>query len=423
MLIRLSVTLFGGIPPRDAFVILRVNGVEYDADAEIPVRSGEIVEVEAILKGGKRDYCEDPQTYANIGKNTVILSQGENGMSFEINSGQYHGDWKLTSEKADFSSGTEISIVSTGTGDVQRTAEVEFKSGNYQKIYFKVSSSTDWHYVRNTPAGKTEQDEHYEGTATFYFVIQQEEGVWYSSNNIKAKGAEDFSVRNNLDRIQSMYDDISKALMDQNWSSAEMHFNNLKNSLDDLKSNIKDAKEKDSKFECEITLIGLPSDKVMEDLEAISKMSTKWKESFDICNQNSQEITENLLKTQNTFSANILRSIFKNYINWGTSIPTSPEDLLSVYDPKNIFGPIDLPRKVLGWYEEAEKDASILKNQANSIQKLTELRDFYQKRADNFVQERKEFVNIIVGLRPAEKLHAEMQSYISGNSTVEFQAK
>jgi hypothetical protein len=412
--------MFASIPPRAAFVVLKVDGVEYEEGAEITVRSGERIQIEAILKGGKRDYCSDPQTYANVGRNTVITSQGEFGMTFDINGGQFHGDWKLTSEKADFTSGPEVIITPSTEGNVQRTADVEFTPGNYSKVFFKVSSTTEWHYVRNTPGGRTEQDETNQATATFNFVIAQEEGVWFSSNNVKAKGVEDFSVRNNLDRIQEFYDLIEKALLDQNLSSAEMHFTNLKNSLVDLKENIKRAKEKDENFECEVTLIGLPSDVPMKHIEGLRVMAKKWKDNYDICSANVMEINSLLLNTQLTFTSNIFKSVIKNYVSWGTSIPSAPEDILSVYDPRNIFGPVDLPRKVLGWVEEAEKDASILNDQINSMQKLKELQAFYQGRIDNFISERKEFINILNGLKPVEELHKEMKSYINSNSTVEF---
>lgn len=414
----LASTVFASIPPRTPFVVLKVNGVEYQDGAEISVRSGERVQVEAILKGGKRDYCSDPNTYANVGKNTVVTSQGENGMSFEINGGQFHGDWSLTSEKADFSSGPEVVITPKSDGNVKRAAEVEFKAGNYSKVFFKVNSTTEWHYVRRTPGGLTEQDETNQGTATFYFVIEQEEGVWFSSNNIKAKGIEDFSVRNNLDRIQGFYDQIAKALLERNFSSAEMHFQNLKGSIDDLNDNIKRAKEKDKNFECEVTLIGLPSDLSMQHINDLKKMANLWKDNYDICVANVTEINNHLYNTQITFTNNIFKSVIKNYVNWGTSIPSAPEDVFALYDPKNIFGPVDLPRKVLGWVEEAEKDASILKDQITAMEILKELQKFYQDRIDNFVEERREFINILNSLKPVEDLHNQMSTYLGSNSTV-----
>lgn len=415
-----SLTVFAGIPPRDPFVVLKVNGVEYKADAEITVRSGERILVEAVLMGGKRDYCSNPNTYANIGQNTVIISQGENGMSFEINQGQFRGDWKLVDEKVSFSSGPEVVISPILSGSVQRAANVEFKPGNYQKVFFKATSVTNWHYVRNTPGGRTEQDESNTATATFYFVIEDEAGVWYSSNNIKASGTEDFSVRNNLDRIQEFYNLIEKSLLSKNMTSAQMHWGNLKNSVTELKANIERAKEKDANYKCDVSLLGLPTDVSMGHISDLKKMSDLWKESWQICSDNAQSINTMLLDTKMTFSANILRSIFKNYISWGTSIPTSAPDILVLYDPKGLFTALDLPRKTMEWYTAAEQDASILKDQANSIQRLNDLLKFYEARRDNFTLERQAIVDLIKGLAPVETMHNEMGAYMSGVKSVKY---
>ncbi|MDD3859464.1 MAG: hypothetical protein PHW83_04645 [Bacteroidales bacterium] len=415
--------LFAGIPPRDPFVVLRVNGVEYKADAEITVRSGERIKVEAVLMGGKRDYCSNPQTYANVGQNTVILSQGENGMSFEINGNQFTGDWKLVDEKAVFSSGPDVVITPSGSGNINRTANVEFKPGNYSKVFFKVTSTNNWHYVRNTPAGRTEQDETNTATATFYFVIEVEEDLWFSSNNIKATGTEDFSVRNNLDRIQEFYDLIEKALLEKNWSSAQMHWGNLKNSLGELQTNIDRAKEKDKNYTCNVTLIGLPSDVSMGHITDLKTMSGQWTECYKICSENYTMINEKLLTNKLGFSENVLRSIFKNYISWGTSIPTSAPDILTIYDPKNIFTPLDLPRKVMGWYEDAQNDASILKDQVGNIQYLNTLSDFYKQKMDNSVVEKQALVDIMNELKPVEAMHAEMGAYVQSVKGISYQGK
>jgi hypothetical protein len=423
MVIFIANILFAGIPPRDPFVVLRVNGVEYKADAEITVRSGERIKVEAVLMGGKRDYCSNPMTYANVGQNTVILSQGENGMSFEINGNQFTGDWKLVDEKATFSSGPDVVITPSGSGNMQRTANVEFKPGNYSKVFFKVTSTTNWHYVRNTPAGRTEQDETNTATATFYFVIEVDEEMWYSSNNIKATGTEDFSVRNNLDRIQEFYDLIEKALLDKNWSSAKMHWGNLKNSIGELQGNIDRAKQKDKNYTCTVTLIGLPSDVSMGHITDLKDMSEKWKECWSICSENYSMINDKLLTNKLGFTENVMRSIFKNYLSWGTSIPSSAPDILTLYDPKNIFTPLDLPRKVMGWYEDAQNDASILKDQVGTMQYLNALSEFYRKKMDNSIVERQAIVDIMNELKPVEAMHSEMQSYISGLSSVKYIGK
>lgn len=270
--------LTASIPPRTPFVVLRVDGTDYKAGSEIKVRQGERIIVEAVLMGGKRDYCSNPNTYANVGRNTVVLSQGENGMSFQINNYQFTGDWKLTEEKANFSSGPEVKIKSLGSGNMQRKVELEFTRGYYSKVFLKVNSTTKWHYTRKTPGGKTEDNETNTDSATFYFLVETTDSEWYSSNNIKATGQEDLSVRNNLDRIQKYYDAIEKAMLEKNWSSAETQWGNLKTSLGELKTNIDRAKQKNENYECEITLYNLPSTLSMKHVEDLKIMAQSWKD-------------------------------------------------------------------------------------------------------------------------------------------------
>jgi len=416
--------LWMGEPPRKPFVVLKVNGITYNEGAEIQVRQGERIKVEAILMGGKRDYCSDPQKYANVGKNTVIESSGENGMSFSINNGQFRGKWNLTSEMAKFTSGEKVKIeMITTNKDVQREAYVQIPQGDYSKVFFKVVSQTKWHYVRNTPAGQTEQDETNDGTATFNFVISQESGSWYSSANIVAKGKDDFSVRNRLDDIQKFYKLIEDYLKKKDYKNADVQINNLKNSIGDVKKLIEEKKQKDATFDCGLTFIGLPTDMGMDHLNKINDMSLKWKENFTVSSSNAQKINEMLLNKQMSFSANILRSVFKNYISWGTSLPSGAEDILTLYDPNNIFGPLDIPRKIMDWYNEAESDANILKDQANCIKNMSELREFYLDRSKRFVDESKKLNEIKIELKPVSDKNTALKQYFSALGWAKWSAK
>jgi hypothetical protein len=410
----IALTIKAGEQPRTPFVVLIVNGITYNNGDEIKVRQGERIKVEAVLMGGRRDYCSDPNKYANVGKNTVIESSGEYGISFNINNGQFRGKWTLTSEIAKFSSGEKVKIEEITTNkNVQREAYVQIPQGDYSKVFFKVQSQTKWHYVRNTPAGQKEEDETNDGTATFNFVITQESGSWYSSINIVAKGTEDFSIRNRLDDIQKFYKLIENYLQKKDFKNADMQISNLKNSIADLKKLIAEKKQKDAQFDCNLSFIGLPTDISMEHLNKINAMSLKWKENFSISQANAQKINEMLLDKQMVFSANILRSVFKNYINWGTSIPTGAEDILTIYDPNNIFGPIDIPRKIMDWYTTAESDASILKDQANSIKNMSELREFYLDRSRRFVEESKKLNELKTELKPVNDKNTLLKQYFS----------
>ena len=417
--------LFAVEPMRDPFVLLIVDGVQYKDGDRIEVRAGEKIFVEAIIQGGRRDYCSNPQVYANIGQNTVIESQGEKGMSFNINSGQFRGTWKLLKEHAQFTSAEYVKIASgTSTpGGIQRTAFVEIDHNYYSEVFMKVNMSADWHYVRHTPGGVREENETNTAVASFTFVIMKDEGVWFTSNNLSVKGEENFSVRNNLHDIQKFYDLIEKCLLEKNLNCAEMHFNNLKTTIQNLNTSIDRAKKDNPGFECEVTFIGLPSDLPLEHIMKIEKASKQWKDMYSISQENAQKINEILLNTQLTFSANIMKSIVKNYIDWGSGLPTGVMDMITMHDPNNVFKTVSLPGKILDWYTQASEDAGILKNQANNIKLLSELREYYLSRMENAVVEMKEFNKIIVELRPVQNLHDTMKSFFRNNPPHTYKPK
>lgn len=423
-LLLLCSIIFATEPMRDPFIELKINGVTYIPGDRIEIRSGERFTAEAILMGGRRDYCMDPQTYANIGRNTVIETSGMNGMSFNINSGQFRGKWSLVSEKAEFSSASGVKITQApASGDIQRTATIEVVDDRYGEVFLRVNSTTEWYYVRNTPGGQTEENETDTGSDSFTIVITKEEGVWFSSNNLSVKGDEDFSVRNSLDQIQRFYDLIEKCLIDKNYSCANMHHQNLIGAVQDLNNAIARAKENNPSFECEVTFIGAPSDVPMEHLNKIRAAKNQWRDMYFISQENSSNINEMLLNTQMTFSANVLRSVFKNYIDWGSGLPTGFMDIVTMHDPNNIFGALSLPTQLLDFYSTAVDDASILENQATTIRHLSELREFYLKRMESSVGELRELHKITTELKPVEDFHLKISDYIKSLRPHNYRSK
>lgn len=316
-----------------------------------------------------------------------------------------------------------MKIKSLGSGNMQRKVELEFTRGYYSKVFLKVNSTTKWHYTRKTPGGKTEDNETNTGSATFYFLVETTDSEWYSSNNIKATGQEDLSVRNNLDRIQKYYDAIEKAMLEKNWSSAETQWGNLKTSLGELKTNIDRAKQKNENYECEITLYNLPSTLSMKHVEDLKIMAQSWKDCWEICSENVLTIKDDLLSNKTVFTNNVMKSIFKNYISWSGQLPTSASSILTLYDPKGIFTALDLPNNIIEWYTDAQNDASILKNQVNNMKLLNQLHDFYKAKMDNSINERRALLNILQDLKPAIELHNKMGQYISGVSSVKLVKK
>ncbi|MBF0118594.1 MAG: hypothetical protein HQK79_07140 [Desulfobacterales bacterium] len=404
--------LYAFEPPRKPFIVLNINNKTYNPSEEIKVRPGEKIIVKALLMGGRRDFCMFPQKYANIGKNTEITSEGENGMSFLINSGQFRGTWILAKERSIFKSDDSVKInMLKNTMNMENEAQIEIPSSGFSKIYFKVTSESSWHYVRVTPAGKKEEDETNKGENTFYFIIASEEGVWYQSANINVNGEENFSIRNRLDDVQKIFNIIEKKLSNKDYQGAKFYEESLKTAIYNLKSSIDAEKQKNPNLKAEVIFLGLPTDLSIYNANKIQALADKWKEMHLIAQGNVLKVNEILLNNQLLLSNNSIKSVFKNYLNWGTSIPSGAIDLITLYDPKCVLTPFDIPRKIMDWYSEAEKDASILQEQVQTIKVLTALRKFYLDRMDNYIKESKEFHKIIDSLKPAKEIESSLKGY------------
>ncbi|MCK5796644.1 MAG: hypothetical protein KAI47_05655 [Deltaproteobacteria bacterium] len=397
------------------YVELTVKGATYKPGATVEVRLGEKIRVGVKVMGGRRAWCMQPGKYANVGRRMVITSNNENGLSFTINNGQFRGDWTLKSEKATFFAGQGARVKKVS----DRAADVEFPDARVGQTYFKVTVKARWHYVRHTPAGRRVKNEDQEATNKFHFKIGKSAGAWYSSRNVVATGTEDFRVRGRLDYIQRFFNQIEAAAKKRDFAAARRILARLKTEVKSLEEAIREQKAK-GKGTCKVTIMGSPLGQVLADMKKIKLMTRKWKDLAVIATGNVQKINGMLHKTQMTFSANVLRSVFKNYINWGTSIPTGAEDLLTSYDPNNRLTPFDLPRKVMGWWETANKDSSILKNQVRTIRILSQLRTFYLKKMKDAVAEKRTFHTLLNQLKPARAVHRQWAGIIRGRRSVRW---
>lgn len=424
----LFLTSFAGFaaePMRKPFVELNLNGQTIAPGQKAEVRPGEKVKVTAVLRGGRRDYCSMPEKYANVGQNTEIVSKGDDGMFFTIQGGaQFRGDWKLANETATFSSSGEVVVeLLPQQGPKQTEAFITLPKSGLGQTFLKVNVKTLWKYQKTTPAGTTNTEEENTGESTFYLVLSGASGSWYSSENIVVTGTENFSVRNKLDQVQRFYKEIETALRAKNMSGAQMHIANLKNSLNSLKTEIDRQKRESGLFECEVSLLGSPTDLVMDHLKKLQGLADLWKIQYDISSGNTLKINQILLNKQIGLTNNIMKSVIKNYIDWANPIPGETTDLVELYNPSQTLGIFVLPVKVLNWNTEAIEDASLLKDQVMGIQMLSELRTFYQERTQHSVEERKLIINTQNSLLPVKATDTQLKGYFSGLSWLKWTPK
>lgn len=405
---------FAAEPIPDPFIELTVNGQIYKNGDKIETRPGERLKVTAAIQGGRRYYCSMPEKYANIGKTTEIVSKGDDGMFFTVQGGsQFRGEWKLANETAMFSSSGEVTIEPLPQQGIKQTdAFITLPKSGISQTYLKVRVNTLWKYERKTPAGITNQEEENKAEASFTLVLSTVADGWYSSENIVVSGTEDFSLRNKIDQIQRFYKEIETALLAKNFNGARMHITNLQTSLNTLKSEIERLKREKPGFECNVSLMGSPSDLSMDNLNKLEKMSDLWKTQYDIASENTLKINQLLLNKQMGLTTNIMKSVLKNYIEWGTSLPSDWTDFVASFDLTSTANGVLMPVKMSQWYESAGEDSSILKDQAMGIKMLSELREFYQERTKLSVEERKQLINNKNELLPVKAMDAQLKAYL-----------
>jgi hypothetical protein len=104
--------------------------------------------------------------------------------------------------------------------------------------------------------------------------------------------------------------------------------------------------------------------------------------------------------------------VVKNYLDWGAGIPGAGDFFGAV--PVNLQALL-IPANVMDWYGQAGEDANLLKNQALSIKHLSELRDFYQGRASDFVEESRKIHAELDKNKPIVALDAKTRGLLSGS--------
>ncbi|TVQ87495.1 MAG: hypothetical protein EA397_18080 [Deltaproteobacteria bacterium] len=102
LIVLLSVAL-AREPVPDPFVAVGLGGsVPAQQDtARATVQAGDTVTLRAVLFGGQRAWCMNPERHAPVGRNTTIDSRGLNGCSYTVSTPGFHrsGRWSVARER------------------------------------------------------------------------------------------------------------------------------------------------------------------------------------------------------------------------------------------------------------------------------------------------------------------------------------
>ncbi len=124
-----------------------------------------------------------------------------------------------------------------------------------------------------------------------------------------------------------------------------------------------------------------------------------WGEQGKIATQAATAINEKLLKQQDGFAANIIKSAFKNYLDRADAVPGGAGDVLGLLGGVAGDIPWDMPDTLSQWSEASQTDAAILEDQAGTIAKLRNLHQFCLHRAGQVVSEMKNLKTAVTRLK------------------------
>ncbi len=420
LILFISITLFAAEKTPDPFIKLKVNDVVYKTGAEIKVRPGEKINLEAKVYGGRRAWCMEPQKYANTGRNTVIQQNDENGLTFTTGPG-FKGVWKIKSETAAWFGQLNNYLEAD---PVKNTAvlTVPQKTGSY---ILTVKATAVWHYNRTAQGMKRERDEENKAEAVFTVVAGQAEDVWFSSENITAGGDKEDDIEFRLQSVQQLWGVVSKQALDGKYENCRANLSVMSEHLRQISLSMDRIKKEKPEFKCKITFFGLPTDKAKKCLDAFIELKGKLKDAFKISSGNIQAINEKLLKTKMVFTGNVLKSVFKNYIEWGANIPNF-NDLYSGANTLvglTVFRDLAIPTNIMQWYVTAQEDASILNNQAKSMQNLRGLLAFYEKLNRSEIDFSRKVNDSIDKNKPVEALEIQAKQLLSSPEWATWKAK
>ena len=249
-----------------------------------------------------------------------------------------------------------------------------------------------------------------------YWIPLPAEG-WFASRYILASGAETFRLRNALERLDRYMAEAGGNLLNGKYGLARDQLATVRAEIGDLHRTVDEGQGA-----TRITFRGLPSDDAMLRRLWLQFMMGKWKEEYVIVNDALAKAQTELSDLSNVLSANVFKSILKNYISWSNSIPTDVVSGLSGYS--TLTGLADLPRGFTGWVEEGSKDAGILNDQFRKKRALDDLVRHCEAKREAIIAERRKVADLLkeIDRSPLTGLDRSLQSYFRGLGWAPWQA-
>jgi len=347
-------------PARKPFVKIKIDGTTVKTGDVLTVTNGQKLKLEVYLEGGRKDYCKFPDTYSDIAGTAEILTRGETGLIYELDGKK--AEWKLLSETVKFSGEKYVQI---NNAENLPSAEITISNGKFSQTAVKAEMKAVWQFVQD---GISINEENI-ADAVIYLKIAGSSDVWFQSQNIKASGVKDNSIQEKLSAVQSACDSIEHNMYHLNFPVVQQNIRNLQTSINELKTAIDAVKSSNSAYKLNISFIGLPSDKPVQDINSFATLKNVWADVEPFLTEQKQAV-EKLTPETNADNKKELSRLISVYTDWQSKLPENSFGLLTKYIPEIHTDSIATPEKIALFGKE-KNDADyevILKDYANFLE-------------------------------------------------------
>jgi hypothetical protein len=359
-------------PLRKPFVELFIAGKQIVDGSVIEVNKGDRFTVLAQMKGGRSDFVQLPDTYADFGENSKIVSRGYNKLIYDENGKEYQ--WELVNDNIDFESDNKIKLALNSELTNKHQVEVIIPAGKVDKSYIKITLKTAWKFSDGTVSKQEENI----AEAVVHLRILGNPNEWYASPNLKATGTSNPVVEQKLNGIQDAYLRIDKLFSEFNFNPVQAEIRGLQNSINELKSEMLRSNAINPVNHTDVLFIGLPSDRTINDIDEFSAMADAWNKMEKLVIEQKDKLAN--IEQSGQADRKELLLLIKPFSEWQQSLPTNTEVLLSKY-----VKDLDWQNIVITGYLSFDPDEGLIKNLK---QCQADLHRFFGNRMENIASEK-----------------------------------
>jgi len=390
-------------PERKPFIQLTIDGHSVKNGEVFTVTPGQKLIVSAEISGGRRDFCNFPDVYADITETAQILSRGKDGITYVVNGKSF--EWKLLNETVKFSGDHFIQLKSEPK---QSTAEITFSKTPFSQSALKVSINATWQFRAND---QTSQEEN-KAETTLYFKVAGTSDIWFSSHDVRANGIKNDQIQEKLLAVLAAGDTIENDLNKLNFSKVQQSIRNLQLAVSSVKSTVDEVKTGNPTYQTKITFIGVPSDHTFKTLDSFSLIKGNWA-ALETLPQNLKQQLAALPSTPNKESEDKLIKLLSEYLNWQIKLPENTFNILSLYISDFKMEDILLPGNL--------KAAVDKKSISNYNQTFSDFNAFLDKRIEQAPLEIQKINSTHTRLQAVRLFDNMLRSYYSSITWAEWQ--